>query len=51
MAEPDAVGVTELRRNLGRYLRRVAGGETIMIMIRGKPVALLVPVSTGARAS
>jgi prevent-host-death family protein len=37
------IGVTELRQNAGRYLRRVAAGETIEITVRGRPIARLVP--------
>lgn len=41
----DSVGIGELRRNLHKYLRRVAAGESFVVTSRGKPVALLVPVS------
>ena len=34
----------ELRQNASRYLRRVAGGESLEVTDRGRPVARLVPV-------
>ena len=34
----------ELRQHASRYLARVAGGETLEVTDRGRPVALLVPV-------
>ena len=40
-----AVGSRELRSRLGRYLRLVGKGETIIVTERGKPVARLVPLS------
>ncbi|HEY0782085.1 MAG TPA: prevent-host-death family protein [Thermoanaerobaculia bacterium] len=39
-----SVGVRELRQYLTRYLRRVANGETLQVLDRGKPVALLAPL-------
>lgn len=39
-----AVGVGELRPNLGVHLRRVLAGERFEVTVRGKPAALLVPV-------
>jgi prevent-host-death family protein len=41
------VGVRELRQNLSVYLERVSLGETLQITDRGRPVALLTPL-TGA---
>lgn len=42
------VGVAELRRNLSRYLRRVANGERLVVTDRNRPVAELgPPPSTG----
>lgn len=42
------VGVAELRQNLSRYLRLVAGGERLVVTDRNKPVAELgPPPSTG----
>ena len=39
-----AVAVHELREDLGRYLDRVAHGETLEVLDQGRPVALLSPV-------
>ena len=41
----DRIGVRELRQHASRYLARVAGGETLEVTDRGRPVALLVPVT------
>lgn len=46
----DRIGVRELRQHASRYLKRVAGGETLEITERGHPVARLVPVSGDAWA-
>lgn len=43
----DEVSVRELRQNLSVYLRRVGEGQTLTVMSRGEPVALLAPL-TGA---
>ena len=40
----DRIGVRELRQHASRYLARVAGGETLEVTDRGRPIALLVPV-------
>jgi prevent-host-death family protein len=47
----DRIGVRELRQHASRYLARVAGGETIEVTDRGRPVARLVPVHTDAWAA
>jgi prevent-host-death family protein len=39
------IGVRELRQNASRYLALVARGERFEVTDRGRPVALLVPVS------
>jgi prevent-host-death family protein len=41
----DRIGVRELRQHASRYLARVVGGETFEVTDRGRPVALLVPVT------
>ncbi len=41
----ERVGVRELRQQASSLLRRVAGGESIMVTDRGRPVARLSPVS------
>lgn len=40
----NGVGVRELRQNLSQYLRRVAEGETLEVLDRGRPVAVLAPL-------
>jgi prevent-host-death family protein len=42
------VGVHEAKTGLSALLRRVAAGEEIVITRSGRPVARLVPVSSGA---
>ena len=42
---PATVGITELRRHSSDYLRRVAGGERLIITNRNRPEAELRPVS------
>ncbi len=39
----ETVGVAELRQNLSRYLRRVEGGERLLVTERNRPVAELGP--------
>ena len=41
----ERVGVRELKDRLAYYLRTVRQGETVVVTIRGKPVARLVPIS------
>lgn len=43
------VGVHEAKTNLSRLLRRVAGGEEVLITRSGEPVARLVPVRNRRR--
>jgi prevent-host-death family protein len=38
------IGVRELRQHASRYLARVAGGESLEVTDRGRPVARLVPI-------
>lgn len=40
----SSVGVRELRQNLSQYLRRVEQGETLEVLERGRPVAVLAPL-------
>jgi prevent-host-death family protein len=40
----EKVGVRELRQNASAVLRRVAGGETVEVTDRGRPVARIVPI-------
>jgi prevent-host-death family protein len=46
----NQVGVRQLRQSLSRYLRRVAAGERLEVTERGKPVAVLGPLSEDASA-
>jgi prevent-host-death family protein len=48
--ESNQVGVRELRQNLSKYLRRVASGERLEVTERGKPVAVLTPLSESSSA-
>lgn len=41
------IGVRELRQHASRFLALVQAGETVEVTVRGRPVALLVPI--GAR--
>ena len=43
-----SVGVRELRQRASELLRLVAGGETIQVTDRGRPVAVLAPVPGGS---
>ncbi|MBA3437515.1 MAG: type II toxin-antitoxin system Phd/YefM family antitoxin [Thermoleophilaceae bacterium] len=38
------VGIRELRHDLSRYLRRVKGGERLVVTDRNRPVAVLAPL-------
>ncbi len=40
----DRVGVRELKDRLAHYLRMVRSGKTVVVTVRGEPVARLVPV-------
>lgn len=40
------IGVRELRQHASKYLAEVAGGVSIEITDRGRPVARLVPVAS-----
>ena len=39
------VGIRELKSHLSEYLRRVRGGETVVITDRGQPVGRIVPAT------
>ena len=41
----ERVGARELKDRLAHYLRTVGRGETVVVTVRGKPVARLVPIS------
>ena len=38
-----AVGIRELKNRLSQYLKRVRGGERLVVTERGKPVAIISP--------
>lgn len=42
----EKVGARELKDRLAHYLRTVRQGETVVVTMRGKPIARLVPIST-----
>ncbi len=44
----DHVGVRELRQYFSVYLARVVKGETLRVTDRGRPVAILAPLSESA---
>ena len=41
-------GVAEVKAKLSEYLSRVRGGSDVLITERGRPVARIVPVSSGS---
>jgi prevent-host-death family protein len=45
MSRTAVVGSRELKTHLGQYLRRVRGGETILVTDRSEPVAELRPLT------
>jgi prevent-host-death family protein len=45
------VGIRELKAHLGRYLRRVKAGESLVITVRGEPVGRIVPTAPPTPAS
>ncbi|MGH3182741.1 MAG: type II toxin-antitoxin system Phd/YefM family antitoxin [Streptosporangiaceae bacterium] len=44
MAKTPTVGARELKTRLGRYLRQVRQGQTLIVTDRGEPVAELRPL-------
>lgn len=49
MCTMDRVGVRELRHNASAVLRRVAAGEVIEVIDRGRVVARIVPLHEASR--
>lgn len=50
MSEPsEEIPQRELRNDIGKILKRVAGGERLRVTVKGRPVADLVPVSEAKR--
>jgi prevent-host-death family protein len=46
----NQVGIRELRQNLSKYLRRVVNGERLEVTERGRPMAVLAPLSESTSA-
>jgi prevent-host-death family protein len=44
------VGVRDLKNSLSRWLRLVRSGEVVVILDRGRPVAVLSPAVTDGKA-
>jgi len=44
------VSAKELKNRLGRYLKKVKGGETLVVTERGKPIARIVPLDLAPEA-
>ena len=42
-------GITELKKNLSRYLERVKRGESILVFDRNQPVAQIMPLQKTPR--
>lgn len=47
----ESIGVRELRQAASKFLRRVEGGESLVITNHGQPVAQLVPMNGRSRTS
>ena len=45
----ESVGVRELKNRLSHYLHTVRQGGSVVVTVRGKPVARLVPMSPPGR--
>lgn len=43
----ETVGVRELKDHLAQHLRTVRRGKTVVVTVRGRPVARLVPIAAG----
>lgn len=41
-----AVGIRELKNRISEYLRRVQVGERVVVAERGRPVAIISPLSS-----
>jgi len=48
--ERNVVGARELKVRLGKYLRRVRAGRTLIVTDRGQPVAELRPIDAATSA-
>ena len=49
MSEMERIGISELHRHAGRWVRRAAAGESFEVTDRGRPVARLEPIPVGER--
>ena len=38
------IGIREIKASMSHYIKRVKQGETLIITVRGRPVARLVPM-------
>lgn len=47
----ESIGVRELRQAASKFLRRVEGGESLVITSHGQPVAQLVPMNGRSQIS
>lgn len=47
----ERVGARELKDRLSHYLQTVRQGKTVVVTMRGKPVARLVPIATSREKS
>jgi len=47
----STVGIRDLKNRLTRYLRQTKHGEEIVVTERGKPIALLMPISSAKRVT
>src|SRR5918996_333854 len=43
------IGLRELRQRASEYLRQVEAGRTLEVSVRGRPIALLVPIRAMGR--
>jgi prevent-host-death family protein len=41
------VNITDLKKNLSEHLERVRSGEELIVKVRNRPVARLVPIPAG----
>ncbi len=44
----DTVGIRELKQNASAVVAQVAAGETLLVTVRGQPVARLSPLSSSS---
>jgi len=40
----EQIGIREIKASMSHYIKRVKQGETLIITVRGRPVARLVPI-------